>query len=109
MKRRPRRNRFLSLADVEGFSVDQGLWRDASGLDSGTAARVRMAVREALTPKQRAVVEAYFFEGLSQSEIARRLSISQQVVQKTIFGAPRAGRIVGGALSRLRVALSSGS
>lgn len=67
---------------------------------------LRDAVAGALTDKQRQVVEAYFFEGLSQGEIARRLGVTQQVVQKRIFGAPRGGKLVGGAIHRLREALA---
>ena len=66
---------------------------------------VRTAVQTALTSKQREAIELFFFEGLSQSEIARRLGISQQVVQKRIFGVQRQGVIVGGALARLRQVL----
>ena len=46
-------------------------------------------------------IVAYFFEGRSQSEIARSLGVSQQVVHKRIFGVRRNGRWVGGALKRL--------
>lgn len=66
---------------------------------------VRGAVAQALTEKQRQVIELYFFEGRSQGEIAGLLGVTQQVVQKRIYGTPRAGRLVGGALGRLRVAL----
>ena len=48
----------------------------------------------------------FFFEGLSQSEIARRLGVSQQVVQKRLYGAKRGGVIVGGAVAKLREALA---
>ena len=67
---------------------------------------VRSAVASNLTAKQREVVEAYFFEGLSQGDIARRLGISQQVVQKRLYGAPRGGKLVGGAIHRLRGVLA---
>lgn len=67
---------------------------------------VRHAVSTALTEKQREAVELFFFEGLSQSEIARRLGVSQQVIQKRLFGAPRRGTVVGGAIARLRAALA---
>jgi DNA-directed RNA polymerase specialized sigma24 family protein len=67
---------------------------------------VRHAVENALTPKQREAVELFFFEGLSQSEIGRRLGVSQQVVQKRLYGVRRGGIIVGGALARLREALA---
>lgn len=67
---------------------------------------VRDAVASELTEKQREAVEMFFFEGLSQSEIARRTGVSQQVIQKRIFGVARRGAIVGGALAKLRVALA---
>ena len=67
---------------------------------------VRCAVETALTPKQRESVEMYFFEGLSQSEIARRLGVSQQVIRKRIYGDTRAGSVVGGAIARLREVLA---
>ena len=67
---------------------------------------VRTAVASDLTEKQREVVEAYFFEGLSQGDIARRLGISQQVVQKRLHGTPRGGKLVGGAIHRLRGVLA---
>lgn len=66
---------------------------------------VRGAVAAVLTGKQRQVVEMYFFEGLSQGEIGRQLGVTQQVVQKRLFGTPRDGRRIGGAISRLRTAL----
>jgi hypothetical protein len=51
-------------------------------------------------------VEAFFFEGLSQHEIARRLGIRQQVVNKCLHGVVRDGKHVGGALERLKRALA---
>lgn len=68
--------------------------------------RVRHAVANALTDKQREAVELHFFEGLSQSEIARRLGVSQQVIDKRLHGATRDGRRIGGALARLRTELA---
>jgi len=68
----------------------------------------REAVREALellTFKQRQAVELFFFEGLSQGDIARRLGVSQQVISRRLYGDRRAGRQVGGALAKLRAAL----
>jgi len=69
-------------------------------------AQVRRAVETVLTDKQREAIELFYFEGLSQSEIARRLGVSQQVIQKRIFGANRGGVLVGGALAKLRDALA---
>lgn len=93
--------------DVDRWGNDRRLWGDEAEPPGRAALRaaVRDAVATALTDKQREVVEAYFFEGLSQGEIARRLGITQQVVQKRLFGAARGGRMVGGAMLRLRNAL----
>ncbi len=98
-------------ADPERLRGARPLWDDGPDDDPrGARAELRDAVRDAvtnqLTDKQREVVEAYFFEGLSQGDIARRLGISQQVVQKRLHGAPRGGKLVGGAIHRLRVALA---
>ena len=67
---------------------------------------VRRALHTALTTKQREAVELFFFEGLSQSEIARRIGVSQQVVQKRLYGTQRRCIVVGGALPKLREALA---
>lgn len=101
-------------ADPERLTGARPLWDTSdNNVDSGDHApraalhdAVRDAVAHELTAKQREVVEAYFFEGLSQGDIARRLGISQQVVQKRLYGAPRGGKLVGGAIHRLRDALA---
>ncbi len=68
--------------------------------------RVRAAVDGVLTPKQREVVEFYYFRGWSEPQIAKHLGIRQQVVHKRLHGDLRNGRRVGGALAKLRRALS---
>ena len=100
-------------ADPERLAGARPLWDNPDLRDDAAAeprAELRDAVRDAvaheLTAKQREVVEAYFFEGLSQGDIARRLGISQQVVQKRLYGAPRGGKLVGGAIHRLRGVLA---
>lgn len=107
-KPRPKRREIL-CADVDRYSEERQLWlsdQDAEpSSNRSICAAVRRAVATSLTEKQREVVEAYFFEGLSQGEIARRLGITQQVVQKRLYGAPRDGRLVGGAIPRLRAVL----
>ena len=55
-----------------------------------------------LTPRQRRIVELYFYEGRTQQEIAAELGISQQVVSRQLFGVVRNGKKVGGAIKRLR-------
>ncbi|AGP34176.1 RNA polymerase sigma factor [Sorangium cellulosum] len=99
--------REVLCGDVDRWGDDRRLWGDEAGSPARDrlCAAVRDAVETALTAKQREVVEAYFFDGLSQGEIARRLGVAQQVVQKRLFGAPRGGRLVGGAMLRLRQAL----
>lgn len=67
--------------------------------------KLRAVLAEVLTERQRTIVELHFFEGLSQGEVARTLGITQQVVQKALHGTVRQGRVIGGALARLRVAL----
>ena len=92
--------------DFDTLSEEQLLWLPSRADGSDQACQlVREAVRDALSEKQREVVEAYFFEGLSQGEIARRLGIRQQVVNKRLYGVQRQGKRVGGALNRLRHAL----
>lgn len=81
----------------------KGLETEPEDLDRA----VRQAVETALTDKQREAVEMFFFEGLSQSEIARRLGVSQQVIQKRLYGVVRRGVVVGGALAKLREALAA--
>jgi DNA-directed RNA polymerase specialized sigma24 family protein len=64
-------------------------------------------VRTGLTPKQRRLVELYFYEGRTQVEIAAELGISQQVVSRQLFGVVRDGRRIGGAIARLRKACAA--
>ncbi len=60
-----------------------------------------------LTPLQRQTVELYFFEGLSQGDIARKLGVSQQVIHKRLYGTRRRGALIGGAIARLRHTLQA--
>jgi RNA polymerase sigma factor (sigma-70 family) len=106
-RRRPKR--LIFCADLDAVADDAPLWGGASGLDEAEAREgeaLRDALVGALTLKQREVIEMHFFEGLSQGEIARRLGVSQQVVQKRLHGDRREGKLVGGALPRLREALA---
>ncbi|MFO0662230.1 MAG: sigma factor-like helix-turn-helix DNA-binding protein [Polyangiaceae bacterium] len=82
-------------ADESMFDFDDALER-----------AVRDAVASVLTQRQRLLIELHFFEGRSQGEIARELGVTQQVIQKQIYGVIRSGRRVGGALAKLRQALA---
>ena len=103
----PRVRRALLRADFDHVADDHALWRDDDAHDDRRAALLREAVATALTARQRDIVEWHFFEGISQGDIARRLGVSQQVVQKAIYGVTRNGRAVGGALRRLREVLAA--
>jgi RNA polymerase sigma factor (sigma-70 family) len=103
-----RRRREVLSADLDRFEATRALWFGAderSPARTRLLERVRAAVDTALTDKQREVVQACFFEGLSQGEVARRLGVAQQVVQKRLYGVDRRGRRVGGAMARLQAAL----
>ena len=64
--------------------------------------QLRTIIETGLTPRQREIVQAYFFEGRTEAQIAEQLGIAQQVVSRHLFGALRAGRRVGGAMAKLR-------
>ena len=97
----------MSPRDLSSIDPDHHDDCDASPAAEARDLRVRRAVSTALTDKQREAVELHFFEGLSQPEIARRLGVSQQVIDKRLYGATRDGRRIGGALAKLRVELAS--
>ncbi len=97
-------HRVLCTPHIEIYT--EPLW--ASEAEDPALEGRRRAVRDALsqlTPKQRVAVELFFFEGLSQGAIARRLGVSQQVISRRLYGARRGGRAIGGALAKLRAAL----
>jgi DNA-directed RNA polymerase specialized sigma24 family protein len=101
------KRREFACSNLEQLAVHHQLWVfPRSGSEDETlSCLVRQAVEEALTDKQRQVIEGYFFEGLSQGELARRYGISQQVVHKRIYGVQRGGKWIGGALQKLREVL----
>lgn len=92
--------------DMDRLSSDQLLWLSPSETPTQLAAAVRAAVATQLSQRQRDVIEGYFFEGLSQPALAVKLGISQQVIHKCLYGTRRKGRMVGGALKKLRTSLA---
>ena len=62
-------------------------------------------IDKALTPRQREIVHLYFFEQMTEGEIAKRLGISVPSVSQHLFGKSRGGKIVGGAIPKLRKTL----
>ncbi len=108
-----RKSRVILRANLDGIDDRDRLWGAPRGDDDVCVAASELvrdtivdALEHALTAKQREVVEMHFFDGLSQCEIARRLGVTQQIVQKRLHGTPRKGRVVGGALRRLRTVLA---
>jgi RNA polymerase sigma factor (sigma-70 family) len=65
-------------------------------------ANLRTIIETGLTPRQREIVQMYFFDGRTEAEIAQQLGIAQQVVSRHLYGALRSGRRVGGAMAKLR-------
>ena len=100
------RPRLRLRAAFDHVPADACLWPAADDTRDALCDAVRRAVAAVLSDRQRAIVEWHFFEGASQGEIARRLGVSQQVVQKSLYGVTRRGRPVGGSLRRLRAALT---
>jgi RNA polymerase sigma factor (sigma-70 family) len=64
--------------------------------------QIKQLISNRLTPKQRQIIELYFYEDKTQQEIAEILGINQQVVSKHLFGVLRNGHQVGGAVRKLR-------
>ncbi len=110
-----RDSRLSFVAELDRLDSQRALWATPSSPDDHPTdrdeqqARVRQALVDVLTPRQRLVVERFFFDGLSQGQIAAELGVSQQVVSRTLHGTRRNGGIVGGALPKLRRALSPSS
>ena len=81
---------------------DERLDLERSRLKQEALEQIRELIKTRLTPKQRRVVEMYYFENKTQQEIAETLGINQQVVSKHLFGVLREGQQVGGAVRKLR-------
>ncbi len=92
--------------NMDLLSSERLLWMcPHKSSDSALCVALRDAVATQLSPRQREVIEGYFFEGISQPDLAKKLGVRQQVVHKCIYGTQRNGRMVGGALKKLRAAL----
>jgi predicted transcriptional regulator len=55
-----------------------------------------------LTARQRDILRLYYFQGMTQVEIAETLSLTQSTVSRHLFGTKRDGKKVGGAIAKLR-------
>ncbi len=59
-----------------------------------------------LTPRQREIVYLYFDRGMTVYEIAGQLGISVPSVSQHLFGRSRDGKVIGGAIPKLRKKLT---
>lgn len=94
---------------LEAFSTEEALWDTYSEFTSGYRRhtleifrQVLELVRTELTQRQREVVQLYYFGRLTETQIAERLGIPQQVVSQHLHGVMRHGRRVGGAIPKLK-------
>lgn len=80
--------RFASLdaprSDAEGESVGESMGTEDEELARAEQRAVLTPMLEYLPQRQREIVHLRFFEGLTQSEIARRLGISQMQVSRLL-------------------------
>lgn len=109
---RSSRERIVDPARLERMSDARSPWTEAGDLhrDPGrdrVLDTVREIVQTRLTPRQREIVQLYYYEGRTQQEIAEQLGISQQVVSRQLFGVMRHGKKIGGAIRRLRALLEA--
>ena len=54
------------------------------GVDGGVGNRVRVAMNEELTQRQRELIELYYLENMNMTEIAQRLELSPSTVSRTL-------------------------
>ena len=53
-------------------------------LDGNVGNRVRVAMKEELTDRQRELIELYYLENVNMTEIAQRLGLSPSTVSRTL-------------------------
>ncbi len=95
-----------------GFSEEKSLWHETPEdvayrirfLDYAKEMlpTIRALIGTVLTERQRDIVNLYFFEQKTQHEVAELLGISVSSVSQHLFGKRREGKVIGGAISRIR-------
>jgi len=63
---------------------------------------VEELVRANLTKRQQQILRMYYFENMTQEDIAAALDLTQSTVSRHLFGTTRNGKKVGGAIPKLR-------
>ena len=66
---------------------------------------IRRIIRIELTERQREVLTLSFFHGHTQEQIANELNISQPTVSQHLNGKKRNGKVIGGAIRKIRKVL----
>ncbi|MDX9973724.1 MAG: sigma-70 family RNA polymerase sigma factor [FCB group bacterium] len=66
---------------------------------------VQEVIEDCLTRRQREILALYYFDGMTQQDIAAALDLTQSTVSRHLFGTVRNGKRVGGAVPKLRKAI----
>jgi predicted DNA-binding protein (UPF0251 family) len=66
---------------------------------------VQGIIADTLTRRQREILRLYYFQGMTQQDIAAALNLTQSTVSRHLFGTVRNGKRVGGAIAKLRKAI----
>jgi len=69
---------------------------------------VDQLIEAELTERQREVLKLYYFYNKTQEDIAAILNLSQSTVSRHLFGTPRSGKKIGGAIPKLRKVIDKG-
>ena len=75
------------MNDSDGSELECAALRQFIGLvgvDGGVGSRVRVAMNEELTDRQRELIELYYLENMNMTEIAQRLELSPSTVSRTL-------------------------
>ena len=96
----------MERSRLEAFTNEDSLWHEFEKTRPPSrrqAQQTREVVRQVielmrteLTQRQQEVVQLYYFAGLTEEKIGRRLGIPQQVVSQHLHGIRRGGKRVGG-------------
>ena len=99
----------VERASLETFANEESLWQKYSESSpqhmrhtQEVFRQVLKLIRTELTPRQREVVQLYYFAGRTEVQIAAQLDIPQQVVSQHLDGVMRSGKKVGGAIPKLK-------
>ena len=68
---------------------------------------VEELIESSLTGRQKEVLRLYYFNDMSQEEIAEALALSQSTVSRHLFGTTRNGKKVGGAIPKLQKVIAN--